>query len=394
MARANTTTLLTLDEFAAILGIHPLHFNQVEVHDLAPASVCGQPFVQYSWQQADSVSREEVAQAIDDAERQLALHLNFKLKPVWEINTIPFLTLNPRYSMTRFGHVAYGGREILLLEEAASAVVFTDLDFDGYKETATTVSPVTTTDVAELHLYYPGHYGAKEWEIPIVSATIAAGIATIITRRERLVLESKIEALNARAVDGLVDANFLSTVDVYRRYNDPSVGVTYSWVNQLDACGCGSLSCLACTAVVQDGCLIPVDNRLGIVSIMPATWDGVAHSEVCFSQCGMPDNATLYYKAGLPLEYGSIRNEFKRAIAYLAVSLLDRPICACDHIAALAKQYQTDLALAQASPQGSTSYRFSSGARLLDNPLGTTKGAVYAWRFVQRYSIGEVACGR
>lgn len=395
MARANTASLMSLDEFAAILGIHPLHFNQVVVDGLAPASTCGQPFVQYTWQQADSISREEIAQAIDDAERQIEMHLGFRLKPTWEADSVPFNGINPNRAYAPHGYVTVGGQEIVHLEQAGAGVVYTDADSDTYFETATITVPVSATDSTEIHIYYPGHYGSPEWEIPIVSCTIAAGVATIVSRRERFVTEANLERLDARAVDGLVNANFLTTVDVYRRYNNAAVGVTYRWHNYITTCGCCSPTCAACTLATQDGCLIPEDGRLGVVKIMPATWDGTEHTAVtCFTQCSMPDYATLYYKAGLPLEYNHIRNEFRRAIAYFAAALLDRPLCACDHIDVLAKRMQTDLALAQASPQGSTSYRFSQLGKLLDNPLGTRQGAMYAWRFIQKYKLGEAVCGR
>ena len=47
MARARTVTKLSLDRWAQIIGINPLHFSQVQIE---PPTVCAQPWMQYEGQ--------------------------------------------------------------------------------------------------------------------------------------------------------------------------------------------------------------------------------------------------------------------------------------------------------------------------------------------------------
>src|SRR5688500_4005416 len=90
MAVAKTRTLLPLDTFARIAGINPIHFNQVQIEEVAPddnsETGCGDTILQYSWQLADKVGREEIAQAIADAESQLADNLGYLLCPDWIVD--------------------------------------------------------------------------------------------------------------------------------------------------------------------------------------------------------------------------------------------------------------------------------------------------------------------
>ena len=53
MARADTYTKLSLNRWATIMGVHPLHFCGVIMPDLPP-TVCAKTWNQYPWQDTDT----------------------------------------------------------------------------------------------------------------------------------------------------------------------------------------------------------------------------------------------------------------------------------------------------------------------------------------------------
>ncbi len=83
MGRATTRTKLPLDRWAELLGISPIHFNQMFSDNFGPAGDCGDPFYQYAWQNSIFTSREDVARAIREAEDKIEDVLGYFLTPDW-----------------------------------------------------------------------------------------------------------------------------------------------------------------------------------------------------------------------------------------------------------------------------------------------------------------------
>lgn len=379
MAIASTVTGLSLDKWADIIGVHPLHFNQVQYQD---SGMCGFPILQYAWQAADRTSREGIARAIAEAELRIERYLGFPLAKRWFTEEHTFTTQHTAVQANhKFAH--YGGIKASSLVSLAETITYTDRELDGYDETATISFTTTVTEPTELHIYYPGKDGADEYEIRNTKVSIASGTATITFRREQCLLEKFLTPMiEVRAQDAQTDANFLEEVDVYRVYNDPSLQVEYLTYGLCSSCG--GNGCQACTYSVQTGCLRVVDPRNALCSIVPAEWNV---DDLVFNNsymCSSPNKVRLYYYAGLGLT-----PEWERAIAYYALSLLDRPICQCSHLSGIGNIWKEDLALMEG---------FGGGARkspLADTikacPLGTTRAAINAWRLIQTDAVAEAA---
>lgn len=409
MARASTATLLPLDRFAFVAGIHPLHFNQVTVPDIAPASTCDMPVLQYSWAHADRVGREELAQAIAAAEDMISDALGFFPAPAWIIDEK--VRIARPYSPTLYSvggmgvrgqavsvhtsknHIISGGVQAKSVVRAAAPIVYSDTDGDGYFETATVSSPTTITDVNEIALYYPGKSADQAYEIRPIVVSIAAGTVTITCKREQLVLETYIEGLDPVGVDGLDNALFLTTLDIYRKYNDPQTQIQFHWESG-PFCACDSSDCAVCVADTQNGCLLVRDARLGIAAIHSATWDAVDNEfdTTAFAICRTPDRARLWYRSGwqnnsLARPLVDMDPRWERAITYLALTLIDRSLCACDALQAFTRYWSEDLARNTSSGAGSESNQLAM--RSLENPLGTTRASLFAWNLIQRQMVGE-----
>lgn len=407
MARATSRTLLSLDAFAKIMGMHPLHFNGVEVQDLAPATTCGSPLTQYAWQSANAVAREDIANAIADAEARIAQYTHFKLAPTFEVDERhrwarsggvvgPWgRPTNPSVK-TDYGHLIAGGVEGKTLIAGAAAVTYTDTDGDGYSETATVVANTTVTDANEIALFYPGESADRAWEIRPITVAISGGVVTIRTRREQMVNPGLLEGFSGRSVDGLDSAQFLANADVYRMWHDPSQQVQFLWEGpNWGMCGCGVSTCQTCLLTAQFGCTTVKDYRIGLIGASSATWNSVtsAYESAPAAVWRPPDRVRLWYRAGYRNQTGAKRPmvdmdpRWQRAVAYFATALLARPMCMCENVTAAVSHWQNDLAKSVASQGAGENFRLDSA--LLGNPFGTTRGGIYAWNVFRREAIGD-----
>lgn len=419
MARAEVRTLLALDRFAAVLNIHPLHFNQVFLRDLpgmpdgTTARTCDVPIMQYSWQQASKIGREDIAEAIAAAESSIIGQLGFLPAVDWSVqeeqlsirpaNKVLFslndLDVRAMYKTVKAdnGYIISGGQRASTLIDAGVTITYSDTDGDGYDNQAEITFATTVTDPEELHVYYPGHAGSPAWEIrPLQYVSIVAGVATIRFRREQAIAEAAMTTYFPTGLDGTDDANFLTEVDVYRVYNDPSVQSRFIWDSVGGVlCGCdGFASCEVCGYSIQDGCLVVRSPKQGIVSPQPGSWDA-ATGEFTTAEFSVPREPTrvqLWYRSGWrdkSLQYPNITMDpmFERAITYFAVSMLDRPMCNCQPLESSFQRWRQDLAYSSSSPQGS--YTFRTGKLALENPFGTTRGAIFAWDVVSNYMLGQ-----
>lgn len=289
MARASTPTLLPLYRWAQLMGISPLNFCQIGA-DAHPQTGCGHIIYQYDWQNADAVGRESIASAIRQAEDILADLVGYRLLPSWEVDEFERTTRPARRELynvslkgvrsqlqsvqTKLGHVISGGIQAKAVIAAGQTVTYSDQDGDGYNERARVTVTTTVTDPDEIAIFFPGESGADEWEIKPIKVSIASGTATIDFRREQLPNPDLWERLDAAEIDGDIDANFLTTVDVYRRYNDPQQQVQLMWEPLPESfCGCGDDSCISCNWSTQFGCMMARDNRLGLFTYRPASWN-------------------------------------------------------------------------------------------------------------------------
>jgi len=374
--------MLPLDTFAKLVGIHPLHFNQVEVQDLANASDATSPLLQYNWQEVDRVSRDDLAKEIRSVEDQLEPWLGFSPLAKWYEENIA--TTHPEGSLfnvqdqwwneqLQVGYIRTGGVEAWLLISPGETVTYTDGDGDGYTETATITVTTTVTDPSEIALCYPGSDDPNLWEVRPRKITIAGGVATIVCRREQLVVAALMESLKPSGVDGLDDANFLATVDIYRHWNDPSDQGMMIWTP------------FVTPGVVQTQthCLTVRDPRLGIVHIQPATWTGTAFTAACSAFPVRPNRLQLKYYAGQ--HAAKMDPQWEYVITALTCAQIDRPLCGGDTTQALIKYWKEDKSLRYSNGVEATSW--STSKRILENPLGSTRAADYAWRAIQQSSL-------
>lgn len=404
MAIAETVTLIPLDRIAYHLQIDPVHFNSVEPAIRPARNACDDIWFQYDWQDTGRLSRESLATSLKQAEETVARYLGYYPAPKWVEAEEHILTKPPRPELfhqtslnvrgqlksfnTNFGHVVYGGQKAKTLIQAGAAVVYTDSDSDGWFETATVTVATTVTDIEEIYIYYPGKSGADRYEIRPVLVSLAGGIATITFGREQAVIEAELEKLNEslndlsiRTIPGNDNSKFLTTVDVYRVYNDPSAQLIFYTEEGCVYCSGGT--CGTCGADTETGCTWVRDSKLGIVAYTRADWDDATDAFVSaeFANGREPDKVRYWYRAGWrdwssDTPYRTMDPVWERLIVFYMLSLLDTEICGCENTKRILSHQRQDLA--RPTERGS----FAISPKDLDNPLGTTRAAVRLWKYI------------
>lgn len=400
MARSDFVTWLPLDRWGQIMGINPLNFSQLFSNSLFPNNVCGEVFFQDAWQHSDRIGRNEIAKAIQEAEQEISREVGYNLVPDWTIDErIPYphsgqpapwrgtgLNSNGYLKSVEAlrGHLISGGIRAKSLIQAGAAVVRTDPDNDGYPELVTVTVPITITDTNEVHVYYPGKSGSDQWEIRPVQVSISGGFATITFKSWMIVAASLMYKLDAEPVNADVLANYETTVDVYRVYNEPGVQVQFLWENG-GTCG----ACCACQLGTQDGCFHLRDPRLGFVVPSPGTWDASTQEFTAteWSACREPDQVRLYYYSGnldnhLDRPYVEMSPYWETAVAYYAASKLDRAVCGCNNVAEYIQKWRLDMMFSSIQDGG-----FNVTPEFAANRLGTSVGAFYAYRRIHQPGV-------
>lgn len=397
MARSPIRTWLPLDRWAELLGVNPLSFNQLS-STLLQNNECGDPWFQYSWQHSDRIGREDVAMAIQQAEREIAAEVGYNLLPDWTTEERlaypqPFQPgvysgygLNPKNQFNsvelRRGWIISGGVIARSLIQAGAAIVRSDSDGDGFSETCTVTAATSVTDANEIRAYLPGYSGADAYEIRPITAVISGGNVTLTFKIWQVVDPTLAERINPTAISADNAASFVTTVDIYRVYNDPATQVQFMWEN-VDANCCGT--CTACQFSTQAGCFHLRDQRLGLAVPSPATWDSTAQAftEYEWSACRAPDQVRFWYYSGwqdLSKARPKVEMDpyWEYAVAFFAASKLDRSACGCSNVEQFIDKWRRDAAL------NSKDESINVTAELLSNKLGTSMGAIYAYKAIHR----------
>ena len=427
-------TLLSLSEYAIIMGINPVHFmgatatadGVFPIHGGGGANSCNDLWHRYSWQWADSVSHYDLAETIQQTEYDIARELGYWPAPMWiaqEVKQYPQYHRPDSYRVggrnvrgmmnsvkTNFGKIISGGRRhadwLATATTAGGTLTYSDEDLDGFAETATVEIPTTLTNETEIKIYFTDTEGAQEWEIrPAVSKVIDTGIFTAVFRSWLFIDPDLLSAYptvdDPTPIDISTTANFVTSVDVYHEYNDPTDNsAELYWeptprgtILDIGYCSyCGGAGCEACTHIIQDGCIHVRDANRGFVVPTPGTYDSTnaQWNQTAFTVNRDPDFVKLWYYCGdLSQEYLSGRHywtlprQWARLIAYMATARLERPFCSCGNLQALANEMRADLAAVSATDRQAQSYRIDP-VYVLQCPFGTRKGEVMAWMQVLR----------
>lgn len=408
------STFLSLERYANILGLDPIRFFQGET-SVKTGYQCEDVWYQLAFQDDQRISREELRQAISQAESDLIDVVKFFPAPQWYTETVDYPQFyqkeyRGRWGFqsngflqktvhTRYGKLIGGGIRATTQIDSSSISRGSDIDTtgDGFDDTA--VFTITGIDFAicELQAYFkaydagdaancrtdPGSEGADEyWRIRPINATLSSTTATVYIPVWLLFkpqLQRQISATEPINADNAT--SYVDTIEFWRVYNDTSTQASLLWATES---WCSDYSCAWAT---QEACLRKASDRRGLFTVTPGTYDSTTgyFSQTEFTQNSEPDKVILYY-------YSGEQNNNKRNcdelsywwamnIAVLATARLRKPICSCENILRSAEKWQEEITLSN------TTRSFAFNIEDLSNPLGTTYGALWVWHRIKNRGI-------
>lgn len=417
--------LLPLETWRKYFGYHPFHFWGLANETVPVLSGCNAIVRQYAWQHVDAVGRSEIKQSIEAAEARLLEYLGYAVAPRYTSKTVPF----PRYSNINLwrhgvmlgadgrmapvelhdGYIQSVGVEVIT-SLGDVGFVLSDRDGDGVDDTFTATVATTETDPGNLAVYFVAADRldsaplGEDWRIEPVQISIAAGTATVIGRWYTLVKPVKYEGAdpNSAPLDPSVAANFAAAITIATR-TTLTQGQTvdnaqatllwetlpcYGWWGCCDNLPVYSGSENDPGAVGMSVARVGIrDAKAGVVLPGQAVYDTTSAlwRAVDWGAFREPDRVTVRYLAGYPLENYQVAKKWQTIIARMAAAELARPICAC--ISANQELFHWQFDLSRAA--GSNDEQYSIGPADLENPFGTRRGQVWAWKQVKNLTLGH-----
>lgn len=380
--------LLPLDIFRKILAYNPFHFWQL-TNTLVPLTdTCNALVFKYAWQNVGAIGREEVLYAIEMAEARLTEYLGYSPIPHYVSETHPY----PRYPQNDIwyypqagsdgrnvsihlgeGYINEIGTEKLTLIGDTS-VTITDTDNDGIADFFTATINTTETDISKIAVYFTtadrlhGEPIGDYWRIQPVTVSISGGVATIKGNSWLLVSPILYEGMSDLGLDPNDATTYVDTISVYIRETDTTNQATLIWEP------------LPCELATLCGSATSISSSAGIRNAV----QGIAYIDgSCTTSIGLcrpPDKVIINYNAGIPLINQRVRQSWCEIISRLAMAEIPKQLCSCDKANQNLYYWQFDLA----RTGGANDEIYSLVSRAdLDNPFGTRRGQIYAWKNVR-----------
>ncbi len=394
--RSEAITLLSLFEWASIMGISPWEMAQVGTGFPIPkSSQCDRVFFQEPYQR-DYLSREEVGQAIAEAEYLVAEQLGYWPAPKYVFDEHvtyprPYERAHRGYGATwrgewkavqlRWGKFVGGGSFTRTLIGDTANLVLSDPDGDGVKELFTCSIATAVTDPDEIGVYYRtadrlNNAIGETWRIRPVNVSISGGTATITGHTALLVKPTLTIGTDTEVLDVSIATNFVEQVTVYRVYRDttntaanPAQGVAV-WDVPEDC------TTPDCQVQILNLCLQERLSETGQVyvsygdySTWPYAWEA--------------NRLQVNYLAGEPLVNNRMEPEHARIVARLATALLTSESCGCDRA-------NRTLHFWRRLVNEGDSGRVYTQNEIDSNPYGEPRvGALWAWKRIQSLRLGQ-----
>lgn len=342
-------TLLSLVEWCEVIGINPWLVAQVgEPHeDLARVlGQCENVFYQNAAQSAGHLSREDIAQAIVQAEQSIADLLNTWIAPKAESYTV----LYPRPANLRwrqlwdgtsgrlksvranYGNIQSMGVNVDTLVQAAVAVTPSNPYSDAFDtQWSLSVTVPTGTLASQVKVFFvsadiPAPYTRTDAEIAPVKVTISGTTATIQGQMTQLIKIANYLKLVPAPLNA-TDLIYATTVDVYTRIPDLNQSGALIWDNS------GYCPDAPCEYSASSACFYATDAKGGYVAPLPAEFDATENEYVRLfpERYVAPDRVYLNLISGIPRDAdGRVTQPLRQAVTYLSVGLfLQDKSCGC-----------------------------------------------------------------
>jgi len=417
MARSQSVTSLSIDEWGMVLGIEPYTLNQVGAgfplnSFNTQEAQCDTVFFQESWHQ-NFLGREEIGSAIEMAESAIALQLKYWPAPRYFVSEeVQFPRPAERYLYGAGTTKRFQSKGIQLQWgkiQGAGTIIATDLGAQVVNYTSSnsvngaltppildtfTISFATTiTDPTQLAVYFtPSDRDNAPfddtWRLRPVQVTISGGTATIKGHRSLCVKPELQMAYTAQILDVTVAGNFVTNLQAYSLVldtstttSDPAQGQA-EWEGYMNSAG-----------VLVDCTNPPCQVEVWPVCIGDRNWDtGMVYVDYLLqgqnnpSQYREPDRVVCNYVAGVPRQTnGRMDRTMANIVARLATAFLSVEKCGCersDYIIRRWRSYPGD---------GFSTARTVTNEEVSTCPWEPTNGGLYAWHQIRELRVVQAA---
>lgn len=387
-------TLLTLERFRQIMGLHPFHFWQLQSPQVPVRDACQRLTFQHAWHNANAVGRSEVQDAISMAEASIADQLGYWPGPHYDVDVIDYPTLaqanlirmnqdDPRgrwqSTALKWAHVQKVGVEV--------NTKLTDLAVELCR------SKGTGQPIDKFKCNYTVPAGTKVEQLEIWNGTTQVAPVTMVLDGVNLTVDGPAwllvnpalyEDWEAKDLDPNSEDTFSQSVELRRHYCDPTgntqdtAQAVLEWETRPPyygpwCCAQGQDPAALSYALARVGIR---EAELGYVYLGQAAYDATSAVWLAtpFATCTPPDRVTVRYLSGLE----SLSSVWEVAIARYAAAEIARPICGCDTANAEFMRWQWEV---MATGTGVKGMVVSESDK--NNPFGTRLGHIYAWRVVR-----------
>lgn len=338
--------LLSIDQFAQTLGLHPWVVAQVG-SNLPPGTgkmcQCAMYETASARQDADGFSRADMAHAIHAAENIFAQQTGYYPAPKVLTDTkqpfpLPLGRYEPIPSLRlKYGYVQSIGTPTLTLLNTVNLTRETTTDDDLKDSFTATVTVPSGTSADQIRAYFTvtdrDGLDKRDWEIRPIRVSISGTTATIQGDAYLLAKPRHIRLMPPISLAADDDDTYVEQIEVWRQTIDSCAQGELTWTE-------GNCSSTPCSPITKQACfnLIP-DPERGEISVGSLMNDCAVSKQL--DRATLPDTYTVHYTAGYPLQENGLMDEWHaQIISWLAAALMPCESCACGCIKDMLKEYR------------------------------------------------------
>ncbi len=323
MARSDYRTLRLLNRWPRVLAEDLFRFNQIDGQG-ATVPQGGTPknvYLQYE--------RDYIARSLNDALMRARDFVGFNLAPEWVLGeTVQVnhdLAWDAQTYTARFGYLTDFGQRAVTLIAPDVDIEYTDTDDDGIEDHAI-ITVSTTVDSSEIGVFFRTADGASAaaseyWEIDDLlinsdgSTVTIEGHKGLFAHPQNVWAKSYIGGnIEKKFVGDTTDPDsFVSQVDVYRVYNDETLGVQL----HLNPRFAGADNIVNATAYLTN----PEQGQFKLY---------IADGQT--APLYQPDSIKIWYRSGLPLVNGHMSANLEQPLVRYANTLMPQQPALTDRV--------------------------------------------------------------
>lgn len=416
--------MLPLDTFRQRISYHPWHFWGLSNATIPVQSNCNTLVYEYAWLMADQMGRNEVRQAIGDAEARLREHMNYSVGRRFVVETVPYsrpALADHQYLYSAGGDLRWlsvrasegmirnAGVEAFETLDAAAVVTYSDPDGDGINElwTVTIAGVSSTLNLDQVAVYFSssdrlnGEAKGDRWLIQPIKASLSGTTLTIKGDAWLMVKPLKYQGFTPATLDPSTSGNFVTEVEVYRRYCDPDGQTTSNaqavlvWETAPYPAFCSATGNNLTfspneadpAALAYATARVNIRNAtLGYLTVGDAVYDSTTGqwASVDWGYYRQPDRVILRYEAGAKLavvedtlNQAGVFGRWDDIVVRFAAAELAHQIAGCEVANRELYRWQYDYGIDTEGQRGRVAVED------LRNPFGTKAGQIYAWQQVR-----------